>query len=261
MTLGSGGPAREGDLALLVAKRRKQFLIQLRPDGQLQTHRGILHHRDLIGLPWGSRVQSHTGTDFLLLPPSLRDVLLRTKRQSQIMFPKDIGYVLLRLSVGPGSVVIEAGTGSGALTTALAWAVGPQGKVLSYDRRADMQAVALRNLDRVSLADRVELRNQDIEAGFGSERAGALFLDLPYAEQYLGQARVALEDGGSLGAILPTANQVSDMLAALGEHSFGESEVCELSLRFYKPSSERLRPTDRMVAHTGYLLFARAIRD
>lgn len=251
--------AGEGDLAMLIGKGRKRFLIQLDQDGQLQTHRGVLHHRELIGLPWGSQVHSHTGAAFLMVRPSLRDLLLHTKRQSQIVFPKDIGYILLRLSVGPGSQVIEAGTGSGALTTALAWAVGEKGKVYSYDRRQDMQQLARRNLERVGLADRVEFHLQDIEDGFRQQGVEALFLDLPQADQYLGQARQALAPGGALGAILPTANQVSDMLAALEPLPFGLTEVCELMLRFYKPSSERLRPTDRMVAHTGYLLFSRAL--
>lgn len=246
---------------MVIGKRRKQFMIQLQPDGQLQTHRGVLHHRDLIGIPWGSPVTSHTGAEFVLLPPSLRDVLLHTKRRSQIVFPKDIGYILLRLSVGPGSTVIEAGTGSGALTTALAWAVGPTGKVYSYDRRADMQELAKRNLDRLGLADRVELRLQDIQAGFDQQGVESLFLDLPQAERYLGQARQALAAGGTLGAILPTTNQVSEMLLALDAFPFGLTDVCELLLRFYKPSGERLRPTDRMVAHTGYLLFTRALRE
>lgn len=253
--------SRPGDLAMLVASGRKQFIIQLQPDRQLQTHRGVLLHNQLIGVDWGSRVHSHTGSEFTLLEPTLRDVLLHTKRQSQIVFPKDIGYILLRLSIGPGRTVIEAGTGSGALTSAFAWAVGPQGKVYSYDRREDMQQLAQRNLERLGLADRVEFRLHDVEAGFQDDRAAALFLDLPHAERYLEQARAALTGGGTLGFILPTANQVSDLLAAMEPMPFGMTEVCELMLRFYKPSAERLRPADRMVAHTGFLLFSRALQQ
>ncbi len=251
--------SRPGELAMLIAKRRKQFIFQLQPDRQLQTHRGVLQHSDLIGVPWGSRVHSHTGAEFTLLQPSLRDVLLHTKRQSQIVFPKDIGYILLRLSIGPGATVIEAGTGSGALTTAFAWAVGPNGRVYSYDRREDMQQLAERNLERLGLADRVEFRLHDIQDGFQDDRAPALYLDLPQADRYLEQARSALTEGGTLGAILPTANQVSAMLEALEPLPYGMTEVCELMLRFYKPSAERLRPADRMVAHTGFLLFSLAL--
>ena len=246
---------------MLVAQGGTQFIIQLTPERQLQTHRGVLQHEDLIGLSWGTTVTSHTDHDFLFLQPSLRDILLHTKRQSQIIYPKEIGYILLRLSIGPGSRVIEGGTGSGALTTAFAWAVGSEGRVYSYDRREDMLELAARNLGRVGLSDRVELTQLDIEGGFSEHEAASLFLDLPHAHRYLSQARKALSDGGALGAILPTANQVSRFLHELEGKQFGLPEVCEILLRFYKPNPQRLRPTDRMVAHTGYLVFARAVRS
>jgi len=246
---------------MLIADGGKQFIIQLNPDRRLQTHRGILEHKDLIGIEWGQRIASHLGHKFLMLQPSMRDVLLHTKRLSQIIYPKEIGYILLRLSVGPGTPVVEAGTGSGALTTAFAWAVGPQGTVHSYDRREDMLELAGRNLERVGLRDRVELKHLDIEAGFSERGVGALFLDLPHAHRYLRQARAAMANGGILGVILPTVNQVSRFLSELEGPLFALPDVCEIMLRFYKPNPQRLRPTDRMVAHTGYLLFARAVID
>ena len=252
--------SQPGDLAMLVGTNGKQFIIQLNSDQQLQTHRGVLRHEDLIGLPWGTTITSHTGKDFLMLEPSLRDVLLHTKRLSQIIYPKEIGYILLRLSIGPGVEVVESGTGSGALTTAFAWAVGSEGTVYSYDRREDMLELASRNLERVGLREIVELRHLDIEAGFDEQGVRSVFLDLPHAHRYLRQAREALTNGGTLGAIMPTANQVSRFLSELEGQSFGLPEVCEIMLRFYKSNPQRLRPTDRMVAHTGYLVFARAVR-
>jgi len=155
--------------------------------------------------------------------------------------------------------VIEAGTGSGALTTAFAWAVGPQGKVISYDRREDMTSLARENLTRVGLEDRVLLRTQDIMNGFEEENIEAIFLDLAKPHQYLSQVQAAMSSGASFGAILPTANQVSQLLAALQQHSFALIDVCEILLRYYKTVPERLRPVDRMVAHTGYLVFARSV--
>jgi tRNA (adenine57-N1/adenine58-N1)-methyltransferase len=226
---------------------------------ELQTHRGVMQHDEIIGLPWGSEIQSHLGIKHYLIEPSLRDVLLHIKRRSQIIFPKDIGYILLRLAVAPGQTILEAGTGSGALTTAFAWAVGSEGKVVTYDRRADLQELARENIKRVGLEDRVEFQLQDIAEGFKEKDAGALFLDLPSPHRYLAQARAALVNGGRFGAILPTTNQVSALLESLSKHDFDLVDVCEIYIRFYKPVADRLRPTDRMVAHTGYLIFARPI--
>lgn len=250
---------RAGDLAMLVPEKGRPFIKRLQPGGELQTHRGSIRHDDLIGIPWGSQIRTHLDVCFLVLEPTLRDLLLRISRRSQIIFPKDIGYILLRLSVGPGKTVIEAGTGSGALTTAFAWAVGPQGKVISYDRREDMTSLARENLARVGLDDRVVFRTRDIEDGFDEEDAEALFLDLPKPHLCLTQVRSALRGGATFGAILPTTNQVSDLLAELQQHTFALVDVCEISLRYYKPIAARLRPVDRMVAHTGYLVFARSV--
>ncbi|MBN1438392.1 MAG: tRNA (adenine-N1)-methyltransferase [Anaerolineales bacterium] len=250
-----------GDLIQLVGRDHKYRLVRLQPGADLHTHRGLLKHDDMIGKPWGSRVDSHLGRPFYLLPPSLHDLLRDTKRSSQIVFPKDIGYILLKLSIVPGSTILEAGTGSGALTTALATAVGPQGRVISYDSRADMQSLARKNLEQLGLEGRVEFRLRDISEGFEETDVPSLFLDVPTPHEFIGQARAALRPGGFFGSIVPTTNQVSLLLAALERNEFEFVEVSELSLRYYKPVPERLRPTDRMVAHTGYLIFARPVLE
>jgi tRNA (adenine57-N1/adenine58-N1)-methyltransferase len=225
----------------------------------MQSHRGIVRHDDIIGLPWGSRIPTHTGSYYFLLKPSLHDLLKVTRRNTQIMYPKDIGYVLLKMGIGPGMHVVDAGTGSGALTTALAWMVGPEGRVTSYESRQEMQNLARRNLEKVGLSNRVTLKLRDIGEGFDETGVQALFLDLPNPQDYLPQVHTALCSGGHLGTILPTTNQVSRLLSGFYQNRFGFIEVCEISLRFYKPVAERLRPTDRMVAHTGYLVFARSL--
>jgi tRNA (adenine57-N1/adenine58-N1)-methyltransferase len=248
-----------GDQVLLLGSDRKPFFLRAAEGGELQTHHGVVPHLSIIGLPWGAEVRSHMGYGFLILQPSLHDVLLYLRRQSQIIFPKDIGYILLRLSVGPGRTIVEAGTGSGGLTTALAWSVGRQGRVVSYDRREDMQNLARQNLERIGLEAQVTLKLRDIADGFDETDVDALFLDLPDPHLVLPQARAALRNGAPLGAIVPTANQVSDLIEALERNAFGFIEVCEIMLRFYKIIPARLRPVDRMVAHTGYLIFARAL--
>jgi tRNA (adenine57-N1/adenine58-N1)-methyltransferase len=249
--------AQAGDLAQLVSPTNKQFIVRLNPGEELHTHRGILKHDDIIGKPWGSEVFTHSGRSYLLLQPSLSDLLQELKRNTQIMYPKDIGFVLINMGIGPGTQVIEAGTGSGALTIALAWAVGTQGRVISYEIRPEMQNLARKNLEKLGLADRVTLKQRDIAEGFDETGVDALFLDVPNAYDYLAQARQALKPGGHFGAILPTTNQVIRLLDAFYPNNFAFVDVCEIMLRYYKPVADRFRPTDRMVAHTGFLIFAR----
>ncbi len=162
--------AQPGDLAQLVGLSHKNFIIRLTPGDRLQTHRGILYHDDLIGIPWGSEVSSHLGSSFFLLQPALSDLIKETKRTTQIIFPKDIGFILITMGIGPGSHVLEAGTGSGAMTTALAFAVGEQGHVTTYEVRPEMQQLAQKNLTRLGLQDRVTFILRDIGDGFQRAR-------------------------------------------------------------------------------------------
>jgi tRNA (adenine57-N1/adenine58-N1)-methyltransferase catalytic subunit len=251
--------SQPGDLALLVGLRHKHFIFPLVPGGSFHTHRGILYHDELIGKPWGSQVFSHQGSPFFILQPSLADLLVDLKRSTQIMYPKDIGFILTSMSVGPGQTVLEAGTGSGSMTVALAYAVGPQGKVVTYERRPEFQQLARKNLERLGLDERVDFKIGDITDGFAETNTDALFLDLPNPWDYIRQVRLALKPGGFFCNLVPTFNQVEKLLYSLRREHFAFIEVCELLMRYYKPEPTRLRPTDRMIAHTGYLIFARRI--
>jgi tRNA (adenine57-N1/adenine58-N1)-methyltransferase len=175
------------------------------------------------------------------------------------MYPKEIGFVLVTMGIGEGQLVVEAGTGSGALTCALAFAVGKAGRVVSYEARPDMQALAMKNLNRLGLLDRVEFKLRDIAGGFDETGVDALFLDVPNPYDYIGQVKTALKLGGFFGSILPTANQVTKLVSAVRQHNFAFIDICEILLRYYKAEAERFRPVDRMIAHTGYLFFARPV--
>jgi tRNA (adenine57-N1/adenine58-N1)-methyltransferase len=253
--------AQIGDIAQLISAQNKRFIFRLNRDGKFETHRGFLNHNDLIGKPWGSRVYTHMGSPFVLLQPSLADILIETRRNTQIMYPKDIGFILVSMDIGPGKHIIEAGTGSGSFTTALATMVGSEGLIFSYESRPEFQYLAHKNLDRLGLAERVDFKLRDIAEGFDEKNVDAVFLDLPNPQDYILQAKDALKPGGYLGSILPTTNQVSLLLIALRRANFAFIEVCEIILRYYKAYADRLRPTDRMVAHTGYLIFARSVWD
>jgi tRNA (adenine57-N1/adenine58-N1)-methyltransferase len=248
-----------GDLVQLVGLRHKSFIFPLKPGGDFHTHRGILQHDDLIGLPWGAQVFSHLGAPFFLLQPALADLLLDLKRNTQILYPKDIGFILITMGIGPGQKVLEAGTGSGAMTIALAYAVGAEGRVISYEQREEMQNLARKNITRTGLDSRVDFKLRDIQEGFDETDADAFFLDVPNPYDYIAQVRAALKPGGFFCGIVPTVNQAEILLRALRRHRFAFLEMCEVLLRYYKPEPDRLRPTDRMVAHTGYLIYGRRI--
>lgn len=254
-----GTHAQDGDIVQLVGLRHKHFLLRLKTGGVFQTHRGVLQHDDMIGKSWGTEITSHNGSPFFLLQPSLADLLKGIKRNTQILYPKDIGYVLINMGIGPGMHVLEAGTGSGALTCAFAYAVGPQGHVTSYEVREAMQTGARANLHLLDLEERVTLRLGDVGNGFEEQGVDAVFLDLPNPYDYIAQVRGALKPGGFFGCILPTYNQVEKLLVALRQHNFAFLDVLELMLRYYKVEPSRLRPTDRMIAHTGFLIFARPV--
>jgi len=251
--------AQPDNLALLVGRDRKSFIVRLESGSQFHTHRGVVAHDDLIGTPWGMRVSTHLGYPLLLLRPSADDLVRDLKRTTQIVYPKDAGYILMKTSIAPGCHVVEAGTGSGGLTLVLAQAVSPTGRVHSYEVRPEMQQLARRNLEQLGLAEFVEFKLRDIAEGFDEQGTDALLLDLPNPWDYLTQAHAALANGAFFGCILPTTNQVSRLISALEETNFGLIEVEELLLRPYKAVPARLRPMDRMVAHTGYLIFARAL--
>jgi tRNA (adenine57-N1/adenine58-N1)-methyltransferase len=181
------------------------------------------------------------------------------KRTTQIVYPKDAGYILLKLSIAPGCRVIEAGTGSGGLTLVLAQAVGPSGCVISYDSRPGVQRLARKNLEQLGLTETVTFKERDIAQGFDERGVDAVFLDLPNPWDYLPQTHAALVGGGFFGSILPTANQVINLVAALESADFGLIEAEELLLRPYRTFSARLRPEDRLTPHTGYLVFGRKL--
>jgi len=255
----TGKIAGAGELIQLIGLRHKSYIFTLVADKELHTHRGVIKHNDLVGLEFGSKVLSHNDAPFFLPQPSLSDILLDLRRITQILYPKDIGYLLLQMGIGEGQKVIEAGTGSGAMTIALAYAVGRSGRIYSYDQKKEFQNLAKKNLTLVGMEERVDFKIRNIEEGFDETNADALFLDVLNPYDYISQVKKALKPGGFFGCLVPTTNQVSRLLHQLRLHQFAFLEVVEVLLRFYKPEPERLRPTDRMVAHTGFLIFGRPL--
>ena len=252
--------AKAGDLVLLIGKDRKPFIRTLESGHQLQTHRGTLNHDAIIGQPFGTQLKTHLDYTFMLLTPTTEELVRDLPRKSQIIFPKDAGYIILKLGVRPGSTIVEAGTGSGGLTSVLATQVGATGHIYSYDSRPDMQEIAHKNLAKLGLEQRVTLISRDIVEGFDRHQADCLFLDLSQPWQHLDQAHAAMRGAAVLGSLVPTTNQLVRLITELDGHpGFAFVEADELSLRPWKTIPARVRPADRIIGHTGFLVFARAV--
>lgn len=249
-----------GDIVLLISPDSKRFLVRLEPGCEQHTHRGYVRHDDIIGQPTGRIVLSHSGQRFTVLHPSMEETIMSVRRATQIVYPKDLGYILLKLSIVSGVHVIEAGSGSGALTVALARYVSPGGQVYSYEVREDMHNLARNNVETVGLSEAVTFHLGSIDEGFVERDVDALFFDLREPWLYLEHATEAMADGAFLGSVVPTMNQLVNLVTAIQRReAFTDLEVCELLLRQYKTVPERMRPMDRLTAHTGYLAFARKV--
>lgn len=246
-----------GDRALLLDQRGHRHILTLEAGGVLHTNLGVIRHDAIIGQPWGHRIESHLGHPFLVLRPRLVDLIPTLKRATQIIYPKDAAYLLAQMDIHDSTRVIEGGTGSGSFTMMLAQAVAPSGHVYTYEAVHDILNLARKNLTLVNLAPYVTFHHRDIAAGFDQHDVDAVFLDVREPAEYLDQVVASLRPGGFFGTLVPTTNQVSDILAAVRGRPLADIEVSELLLRHYKPVPARLRPDDRMIGHTGFLVLAR----
>lgn len=251
--------AQAGDLVLLVSPDRKHYLIRLRAGDMWSSHKGNIFHNDIIGKPLGRTLYTHSGAGYLALEPSTHDLIHEVPRASQIIYSKDAAQIVLRLSLYPGRTIVEAGTGSAGLTLVLARAVMPTGRVYSYETRQDSFDMARDNLDALGLLPYVTLYNEDIMGGFHEREVDAVFLDLREPHLFLDNAWACLKGSGFFGALVPTVNQASELIAGLQARPFGDIFMEEIYERPWKPVPGRLRPEDRMIAHSAFLIFARKI--
>lgn len=249
-----------GDMILLLDPEGKRIVTRLTPKQRVDSHLGFIAHETLMEYDFGSRIPTQLGEGFIMLEPATTDLLMKVSRATQILYPKDIGYLLLKMNIHPGIRVVEAGTGSGAMTLALARMVQPNGRVFTYEEREEHQENARKNIERSGLSPFVEFRIRDIRSGFDERDADALFLDVREPWLFLAQAHAALKSGGYFGSFVPTTNQVTEILGEFERMgNWVEIKVTEILQRDYKTNADRLRPDDRMVAHTGFLLFARPV--
>ncbi len=245
------------DVLLCEPGKDRTYLVTLEPEGKLHSTRGVVEHDRVVGTLPGSKVHTHMGSPFLVLRPRVDDRMFKVRRRTQIIYPKDAGWLIMALDLAPGRRVIEMGTGSGAFTILLAQLVGPEGRVYTFDQREDFLENALGNVARAGYADRVDARALSAGEPFPVRDADAVFLDLPQPWLAVPAARRAMAPGSPLALIVPTAEQLKQAVRALEEEAFVRMEVVELlERRMLVRQAAGVRPADRMVAFTAYLVSA-----
>ena len=247
----------DGDFVLLVLERRKTYMVKVEAGKTFHTHKGYVKLDDLIGRDFGEIFQSSLGAQFTVLKPMLTDYIMKSSRNTQITYPKDAALIVMLSGIGPGSRVIESGTGTGALTTALAHYVGPNGRVFTYELRQEFQKNAEKNLKRSNLLDYVELKSGDITQGIEERDADAVILDLAVPWLVVPHAYMALKPSGTLVSFSPTIDQVVKTTEALRENGFILIETIECIMRAMQVERGKTRPQTLMTGHTGYITSSR----
>ncbi|HZY69363.1 MAG TPA: tRNA (adenine-N1)-methyltransferase [Thermoplasmata archaeon] len=250
---------REGEPVLLRRRAGDVHLTRLSSAPVTIEGVGVVDLAPVIGKPSGSAID-WAGRRSLVLRPTLSDLLGQLRRRAQIVTPKDAMFLLYLAGVGPGARVAEAGSGSGALTTVLAYAVGATGRVTSFDRREEFVKVARSNVEQAGLADRVEFRLRDVGSdGLDGGPYQSVVLDLAEPWTALPSARSALEIGGHVATYTPTYNQLERTVRALAESRFDEIRSVELLERALHVGEGGTRPEFDMLGHTGFLTGARRV--
>ncbi len=252
---------RAGDDVLLYLDKRRTYQVRVEEGKQFHTHKGYIEMGGLIGRPYGSPVESSLGARFYAIRPLIRDRIFKTDRRTQVLYPKDIGHLLFQMGISAGSRVAEAGTGSGALTCALADTVRPNGRVYSYEINPGFQRTAAGNIKRAGLTEYVELKLGDVTEGIDEENLDAVVLDLATPWLVVPLAYEALAGSGVFASFSPTIEQVMKTVSALREHPFIDIETVELILRRITVAENRTRPETIMIGHSGYTTTARKVLE
>ncbi len=249
-----------GEPCLLYDAKGRTYLIQLEPGGEFQYHRGVVPHAAIIGQPEGCFVAASLGSKLVAVRPRLADYALKMPRGAAVVYPKDTAAIVMWADIYPGATVLEAGTGSGALTLALLRAVGDRGRVVSVERRSDHAQLAAQRIERFlgALPSNLELRVGEVEESFADVLPDRVVLDVPEPWHSVAPADAHLRPGGVFACYLPTIPQVQQVrqaLAAAG--SFIETSTFEVLHREWIVEGRSVRPSHRMQGHTGFITVAR----
>lgn len=249
---------RDGDFVLLYFNDRRWYVIRVRRGVKYSFNEGVISADEIIGRVYGESLKTHIGVECRLVRPTLCDVVYGAfKRRTQVIYPKDAALIILKAGIGPGSRVVEAGTGSGFLTAILAHAVRPTGTVYTYEIRSEFLELARANVAALGMDGFVVFKNKDVREGIDEHEVDAVVLDMADPWEVVNHAFASLRNGGVLACFVPTVNQLEKTVEKARETGFVMVEAVELLLRRYKVSRGETRPEMRMVGHTGFLIFAR----
>ncbi|HXW95018.1 MAG TPA: tRNA (adenine-N1)-methyltransferase [Nitrososphaerales archaeon] len=247
----------EDSYILVYRDRRRRWLIRPRDTPKLHTHLGILDVSALVGKEYGVTATTTLGDELVVLKPTIEDMVMKLARKTQVIYPKDLGLIMVKLGVHAGSRVVETGTGSGATTALLAYLVQPTGMVYTYDLNPEFQEVAKKNIEKLGLSQFVTFRVGDSRLGFEESEMDAGVLDVGDPWEVIGRMRVSLKPSAPMAAITPTTNQAEKLVAKMKEEGFVGLETVELLLRHLEARVGMTRPSNFMVGHTAYLTFGR----
>lgn len=255
------GVLTAGEPVLLIDRKKRRYLIDLADGGAFHSHSGVLSHDDMIGSAEGTTFRSTKGMVFTALRPTITDFILKMPRGAQVIYPKDIGPILILADIFPGCRVLESGLGSGALSTGMLRAGA---EILGYEIREDFLEKARENVGRF-LGDeplgRYDTHLRDVYEGIEAEELDRVVLDLPEPWRVVAHAEEALRSGGIFLAYTPSIIQASQLHDRLEESKFGFAETVEILQRGWHVQGVAVRPDHRMVAHTGFLTHARLLEE
>ena len=257
---------KDNDLIFLILDGKRRWLMEVKSGDTFHTHRGIIEFNDIIGKKFGtcvfSRPYKTAGYKFFVLKPLPSDYILHMARKTQIIYPEDAGLILIYSGIGPGSMVIEAGSGSGALSCILGNYVRPNGHVYSYDIREKSLNRAKKNVAKANLEEYVTIRFGNIlEDELNHKNFDSVVLDMPQPWQAIEIVKKYLKLSGTLVSFSPTIEQVKKTTFALKENEFIEINTYELIKRRIQVKPNATRPETRMVGHSGYITFARKLNN
>ena len=251
-------PFVPGDDVLLIDRKRRRYLVTLQQGGEFHNHAGVLGHDDLLGQPEGTTYRTSHGAWLLALRPTLNDIVLKMPRGAQVIYPKDLGPILVMADIRPGVRVLESGVGSGALSMAMLRAGA---SITGYELRDDFAERAQGNVARFvpDLVDRYRVELRDCYDGIDERHLDRVVLDLPEPWRVVPHAEGSLRPGGILVAYTPTIGQATTLRQRLDDSRFEFAETLEVLQRGWHIEGQSVRPDHRMVAHTGFLTSARLL--